>query len=106
MLRRGACDSYSVDLSYTVDLASLPVGSLRLALGEAVRAARLRRGMSQEQLAAAAGLDRTYVSGLERGTRNPALSTQERLAAALGVPLGELLAEAEKLSGQKSGDGA
>jgi transcriptional regulator with XRE-family HTH domain len=46
-------------------------------------------------LAAEAGLDRTYISGLERGVRNPALSTQERIAAALGVTVQELVAQAE-----------
>lgn len=40
-----------------------------------------------------AGLDRTYISGLERGVRNPALSTQERVARALDVPLTVLLAD-------------
>jgi transcriptional regulator with XRE-family HTH domain len=63
--------------------------------GLAVRAERLRRGWSQEQLAAAAGVDRTYVSGLERGVRNPALSTQEKIAAALGTPLADLIGKAE-----------
>lgn len=60
-------------------------------LGKAVRAARKARGWSQEELAAAADVDRTYISGLERGTRNPAISTVERIARALGVPLRELL---------------
>jgi transcriptional regulator with XRE-family HTH domain len=71
------------------------VSELRRAFGEAVRLVRKGRGWSQEQLAEAAGLDRTYISGLERGTRNPALSTQERIAAALGVTLHELLKQAE-----------
>ena len=68
---------------------------LRLAFGRAVRAQRVTRGWSQERLAAEAGLDRTYISGLERGVRNPALSTQERIAAALGVTVQELVAQAE-----------
>jgi transcriptional regulator with XRE-family HTH domain len=55
-------------------------------------------GLSQEGLAAAAGLDRTYISSLERGKRNPTLITQERIAAALGRPLSTLVAEAEGLS--------
>ncbi len=61
--------------------------------GRRVRAARVSKGWSQEELAAAAGLDRTYISGLERGVRNPALRTQQRIAQALSVPLAELLAE-------------
>ena len=68
-------------------------------LGRAVRVARIEQGSSQEQLAASAGLDRTYVSGMERGTRNPTLATVERLAAALGMTAAELLALADRLDG-------
>ena len=56
------------------------VPDIRSAFGLAIRAARERRGWSQEQLSDAAGLDRTYVSSLERGLRNPTLITQDRLA--------------------------
>lgn len=63
---------------------------VRAQLGQAVRAERVRRGLSQEELAERAGLDRTYISGLERGTRNPALTTQQKVASALGVPLSTL----------------
>jgi len=48
--------------------------------------------MSQEALGGIAGLDRTYVSGLERGVRNPTLTTMARLADSLELPLGELVA--------------
>ncbi|MFP3869156.1 MAG: helix-turn-helix transcriptional regulator [Desulfobacteraceae bacterium] len=41
--------------------------------GNAVREARLREKMSQEDLADAAGLDRTYIGGVERGERKPSL---------------------------------
>lgn len=63
--------------------------------GESVRRHRLRRGWSQEQLAEAAELDRTYVSGIERGTRNPTLSTMARIADALEVDVVALLAAAQ-----------
>lgn len=55
--------------------------------------ARLRRarGMSQEGLAFAARLHRTYVSGVERGVRNPTVGVLAELAAALGVPPHRLL---------------
>jgi len=43
--------------------------------------------LSQEDLAERAGMDRTYVSGIERGTRNPTLKVLHRLAKALGVEL-------------------
>ncbi len=54
-------------------------------LGRNVRDARIRRGMSQEALALEADMKRSYVSDLERGTRNPSVKAIERLAVALGV---------------------
>lgn len=65
-------------------------------LGLAIRQARGELGVSQEQLAELAGLDRAYLSGLERGTRNPTLETMRRLAQALAVPLHVLIERAEK----------
>lgn len=43
----------------------------------------MNRGLSQERLGQLAGLDRTYISGVERGIRNPTIGTVWRLAAAL-----------------------
>lgn len=60
-------------------------------LGRNVREARRRTGLSQEQLAFEADMKRSYVSDLERGTRNPSLKAIGRLAAALGVEPLELL---------------
>lgn len=54
-------------------------------LGRNVREARKRKGLSQEQLALEADMKRSYLSDLERGTRNPSVRAVERLAAALGV---------------------
>lgn len=67
------------------------------AFGLIIRRARRDLGLSQEGLAARAGLDRTYVSGLERGRRNPTLTTQVKLAHALGRALSDLVREAEEL---------
>jgi transcriptional regulator with XRE-family HTH domain len=50
-------------------------------------------------LAAESGLDRTYISGLERGARNPALSTIEKVSRALQVRVSVLLAQAEADAG-------
>ena len=69
-----------------------------LAVGLAVRRARYQRGCSQEELAELADLDRTYISGLERGLRNPALSTLRRLADALDLSLSRLFLTAEQIS--------
>lgn len=59
----------------------------------AVNLKRLRkeRGWSQETLADEAGLDRTYISGIERKVKNPTITVVERVAAALGCGLGALL---------------
>lgn len=60
------------------------------AFGQAIRAIRSRRGVSQESLALQCGLDRTYISGIERGTRNPSLTNILKLAVALDVRPAEL----------------
>lgn len=58
---------------------------LRKLVGKNVRQLRQQRGWSQEDLAFEADLDRTYVSGVERGVRNPTVVVIARLAAALKV---------------------
>jgi transcriptional regulator with XRE-family HTH domain len=60
--------------------------------GARVRALREMAGLSQEELAARAGIHRTYVGGVERGERNLSLRNIVRLAKALGVPPGDLFA--------------
>lgn len=59
----------------------------------AVNMKRLRkeRGWSQEALAAEAGLDRTYISGIERKVKNPTIAVIDRIAYALECALGDLL---------------
>lgn len=61
------------------------------AFGERVKSIRLERGISQEQLGHLAELDRTYISGIERGVRNVGLVNIVRLAKALEVDPRELL---------------
>jgi transcriptional regulator with XRE-family HTH domain len=56
-----------------------------------VRHHRRLKGMSQERLALDAGMERSYVSDLERGMRNPSVRALGRLAEALGVEPGLLL---------------
>ncbi len=58
--------------------------------GETLREHRQRAGLSQEKLAAKAGIDRTYLGGAERGERNVALVNIVRLAEALQVAPAEL----------------
>ena len=57
------------------------------AAAAAVAAARSRSGMSQKQLSAATGIDQADISRIERGLANPAVSTLERIARALGGQL-------------------
>jgi transcriptional regulator with XRE-family HTH domain len=54
-------------------------------LGVNVRHHRKLKGMSQERLALDAGMERSYVSDLERGMRNPSVRALGRLAEALGI---------------------
>lgn len=58
--------------------------------GLQLRALRSERGLSQEQLGLIAGLDRTYISGIERGLRNVSLINIFRIAAALEINASEL----------------
>jgi len=60
-------------------------------LGNNVRRLRESKGWSQEDLAEKANLHRTYVSGIERGVRNPSLTVLFKLAEGLGVEPGILL---------------
>lgn len=59
--------------------------------GENVRRLRVAKGISQEALAWEAGMKRSYLSDLERGTRNPTVRALGRLAAALGTQPADLL---------------
>lgn len=56
-----------------------------------VRRLRKERGLSQEELAEAAGVHRTYVGMIERGEKNVTIYSIERIALALGVRPGSLL---------------
>jgi transcriptional regulator with XRE-family HTH domain len=67
------------------------------ALGRAIRAARVNRQYSQEELSHRSGLHRTYVGGLERGERNPTFEGLRKLADALDISASDLLAEGEQL---------
>jgi ribosome-binding protein aMBF1 (putative translation factor) len=68
-----------------------PTSQLRKILANNIRAYREKQGLSQEALADACGLHRTYIGSVERSERNVTLSTLEVLAAALDVTVPELL---------------
>jgi len=67
------------------------------AFGKALQAERLKKGISQEELGFEAGYHRTYVSFLERGLKNPTLSTIMDIAATLGLQASDLVIETEKI---------
>ena len=58
--------------------------------GKRIRALRLAKGYSQEELAFKAKLDRTYVGGIERGEGNPSLKNIAGMADTLEISLSEL----------------
>ncbi|WFU80572.1 MULTISPECIES: helix-turn-helix domain-containing protein [Bradyrhizobium] len=61
-----------------------------------VRRIRVQRGIPQEQLAYDAGVDRSYMSGLERQQANPTVDLLDRLAETLGVAVSELFVRPSK----------
>lgn len=63
----------------------------RRAVGERIRAARVNANLTQERVALAAEMDRPSVVRIEQGQQSPTLDTLIRLAAAIGVPLSELV---------------
>ncbi len=66
---------------------------VRRRVGINVRRIRQERGYSQEGLAFECGLHRTYISGVERGIRNPTVLVLDRIASGLEVPAARLLDE-------------
>lgn len=60
-------------------------------LGDGIRAARLKAGLSQEALADAAGIDRSHMSRIERGKRNVSFLNLCKIAEALGVPVSQIV---------------
>ena len=65
------------------------------ALGFLARKYREKLHISQEEIATRSNLDRTYISGIERGVRNPSLTALLRLANGLGINVSELLENLE-----------
>lgn len=68
---------------------------VRRRVGLNLKRFREERGFSQEAFADHCGLHRTYISGVERGVRNPTIVVVERIAKALKVSAAELLQDAK-----------
>jgi len=64
---------------------------IRRQVGRNLKRIRKERGWSQEQLAFESGLHRTYISGIERGARNPTITVLARLAETLRVDIEQLV---------------
>jgi transcriptional regulator with XRE-family HTH domain len=65
-------------------------GEITARFGQRVRELRKAQGLSQEAFAAECGLDRTYISGIERGRRNVSLRNIQAIAKALGISISQL----------------
>ena len=71
----------------------MPWMDVRQRVGRNLKKYRKEAGFSQERLALECGLHRTYVSGVERGVRNPTVVVLEQIAKPLGIPSWRLLEE-------------
>lgn len=75
---------------------------IRKRIGWNVKRLRAERDITQEDFATDSGFDRGYVSGVERGVRNPSILVLERIATALKVDVADLLDEAKAKDFAKS----
>jgi len=64
---------------------------LQIAIAKSIKRIRTEKGMSQEELAHACDLDRTYISGIERQARNPTIKTIERIITSIGISEADFL---------------
>lgn len=69
--------------------------NVKILLAQNVRRYREELGISQEELAERSGLHRTYISGIERGVRNPTITVVAILSKALNIPVSTLLSKGE-----------
>lgn len=75
-------------------------------VGKNVRRIRVDQGLSQERLAYDAGVDRSYLGGIERGEENPTVDVLERLALRLDVAISDLfqhLSNTDEIEGLPKG---
>lgn len=67
------------------------MADIKKKFGEKIRSIRKKKGLSQEELSFRASLHRTYISDIERGSRNVSLENIEKIAKALGISTKDLL---------------
>ena len=85
--------------------AELPPDDLQAIFGQNVRIARLKLGMTQQQVADATGMAFSYVGKVENGGKNVTLDTVKKLAAVLDLDLGQLFRQAPSQEEPSSKDG-
>ena len=88
-------DEAKITPSQAVERLPPPPGGPKWAFGKVLREFREKKGMSQEQLADAAGLDRSFISLVERGIQSPNVVVLLKIADVLGAPAAELKAKTE-----------
>ena len=67
--------------------------NIQVTFGQTVRLAREKKGWSQDRLSEESGLHRTYISGIERGVRNPTIAIVNQIAVALNLDIQDLFAK-------------
>ncbi len=72
-----------------------PRSQVARGFGRAVKELRLKKGMTQQELADTCGLDISYIGGIERGQRNQTLGVMHGVASVLKVELSDLLKKAK-----------
>lgn len=70
---------------------------LSLAFGKVLRKRRIQKKISQQQLGISSGLDRTFISMLERGSRQPSLKSIFSICEVLEIPPAEFLRQTERM---------
>jgi transcriptional regulator with XRE-family HTH domain len=71
------------------------------AFGHALRDARKRQGLSQEEAASLVGIDRAYYGHIERASKVPTLTTVWKVAEAVGLKPSQLVARAERIHSER-----
>ena len=79
-----------------LSMGSIDSTNISRIFGEVLRRYRAQRGITQEELAFQAGVDRTFVYRLERGVRQPTITTLIGMSRALGVSAADLVGDTEK----------
>lgn len=78
--------------------------TIELSFAKVLKSMRIMRKMSQEELAFRSGLDRTYISMLERGVHQPTITTLFALSKALNIKSSEMIKLVEFDSGEVGGN--